>query len=155
VTTYSVYLGAEGWEHPEWAGVLYPDDLPEDWRLAYYATQFRCVFLPAGFWTLATAQDIAGWIEETPPEFRFLLEEAPLAEAERLDAQAIMGDRLAGFFRRADPALVWFGASTDLRALRLRIDSAGPGGGALFLLSQDADVVVMERVRTLLDLLGV
>jgi len=36
-------VGARGWEHAQWLETYYPDDLPEDWQLDYYANEFGCV----------------------------------------------------------------------------------------------------------------
>jgi hypothetical protein len=30
-------IGTAGWQRPAWADAFYPEDLPPDWRLAYYA----------------------------------------------------------------------------------------------------------------------
>ncbi len=153
-THYSVYLGTIGWEHPDWNGSFYPEDLPEDWRLAYYATQFRSVFVPAEYWARASDRELAVWVEETRPEFRFVLEEGEPGFGKAREITAVLGERLAGFFKREAPPLVWFDGGTDLKALKAGIEAAGQGEYPLFLMSRDADVVVMERVRTLLDLMG-
>jgi len=39
----SIRVGVFGWEHEHWIGTFYPDDLPEDWRLSYYANEFSVV----------------------------------------------------------------------------------------------------------------
>ena len=39
-------LRARDWEHPAWNQEFYPDDLPEDWRLSYYANEFPVVLVP-------------------------------------------------------------------------------------------------------------
>ncbi len=36
---------AVGWDHPAWQGSFYPDDLPADWRLTYYANEVPGVLL--------------------------------------------------------------------------------------------------------------
>lgn len=43
-------VGARGWQYAAWQAAFYPDGLPEDWRLAYYANEFRCVLLPSDYW---------------------------------------------------------------------------------------------------------
>lgn len=40
-------LGAEGYDHPGWAGSFYPEDLPREWWAGYYAALFPAVLLPA------------------------------------------------------------------------------------------------------------
>jgi len=70
----ALIVGARGWEHPGWQGSYYPDDLPEDWRLAYYANDFRGVLVPASFWTGDRPPDWHSLAEDTSDPFRFFLE---------------------------------------------------------------------------------
>lgn len=67
-------LAAAGWDHDRWQGVIYPDDLPSDWRLAYYANAFDAVLVPAAQWPAATGDELACWVADTPPAFRFYLD---------------------------------------------------------------------------------
>ncbi len=67
-------VGAYGWDHVDWQGVFYPDDLPEDWRLTYYANEFRSVYVPQSVWLHASMDDIEEWADGTPDEFYFFLE---------------------------------------------------------------------------------
>ncbi len=146
---YAVLLGAEGWLHPTWAGEFYPDDLPEDWRLAYYNTQFRAVYLPYPLWSGATAAEIRQWVEDTQPGFRFVLEPGP---ADVTDTVAsLLGDRLGRIATREDPHLLWFDAQTDLRRLKVAIDTAPK---PLYLFSRDAHLPTVRQVATLLELMG-
>jgi hypothetical protein len=48
-------IAAYGWDHAGWAGGYYPADLPEEWRLAYYANAFPAV--PA--WWLGAVEEAA------------------------------------------------------------------------------------------------
>lgn len=43
-------IGTLGWEHSEWQGGFYPDDLPEDWQLDYYANFSPLVVVPEAYW---------------------------------------------------------------------------------------------------------
>lgn len=149
-TDYAVLLGAEGWLHPTWAGDFYPDDLPEDWRLAFYNTQFRAVFLPHAVWSGATEAEIRQWVEDTHPGFRFVLEAGP-GDATDASAASLFGDRLGRIARREDQHLLWFDAQTDLRRLKAAIDAAPK---PLYLFSRDADLRALRQVATLLELMG-
>ncbi|MFP5411245.1 MAG: hypothetical protein ACLGG6_09725, partial [Gammaproteobacteria bacterium] len=57
-----VRVGAVGWEHPHWLGGFYPDDLPPDWMLSYYNTQFQAVYLPAIVWQAAADRTWNQWL---------------------------------------------------------------------------------------------
>ena len=44
-------MGAFGWDHEQWRWQYYPDDMPSDWRLAYYANDFESVLVPFNIWS--------------------------------------------------------------------------------------------------------
>lgn len=148
-----VYVGASDWLRPEWVGSFYPEDMPEEWRLTYYNTQFSCVWLPYPRWSAASMQDLHGWREDTHGAFRFVLERPldldPAARA-RLDALA---ERLGTCCAADDASLVWFDAQVDLKRLAARLQGR-MDAGPLYLLSRDGDLATLEQVQTLLGLLG-
>lgn len=97
-------VGTYGWEHPAWLDVYYPDDLPEDWRLGYYANEFGCVVVPSGIWGAASQATIEQWLEDVGEDFMFFLElpDHPEAIAPKL---AIFAGRCAGaLLYKAEPA---------------------------------------------------
>ncbi len=67
-----VVIGARGWLHPGWEGEYYPDDMPPEWRLDYYAHLFRSVLVPWEDWR--GIDDVTQWTEDVGDEFRFFLE---------------------------------------------------------------------------------
>jgi len=66
-----------GWD--PWSGDdrFYPDDLPPEWRLAYFANVCWAVAVPAEVWRAAGAAGARDWARGTPPRFRFYLEAEP------------------------------------------------------------------------------
>lgn len=72
-------IAARGWCHEGWRGGFYPDDLPEDWRLAYYGNEFRAVVVPAAHWETVDSVEVERWLEDTPERFGFYLEVVDLA----------------------------------------------------------------------------
>jgi hypothetical protein len=71
-------VAARGWWHEAWCGGYYPDDLPEDWRLAYYGNEFRAVVVPAAYWLTVDALEVERWAEDVHDNFTFYLEVADL-----------------------------------------------------------------------------
>ncbi len=140
-----VALGTIGWEQPKWSNNFYPADMPTDWHLTFYNTQFACVFLTEPLWRQADAPTRATWAADTHEEFMFLLEGA---RPDELPAE--LAGRVCGV-DRSDPALIWFDAATPLKALAARITQSDT---QRYLLSADGDLSQIERVRTLLELLG-
>lgn len=143
----SIRVGAVDWRRPAWDGAFYPADLPEDWRLGFYSSQFNCVYLPAAAWQGAGAAELARWRDDAHSRFVFLLEAVPgqAVPAELADkARAVAAD---------DPRIVWFDRGSDLKPLADRLRS-GSEAAELFLVSRDGDLGQLERVGTLLELMG-
>lgn len=67
-------IGARGWNHPAWVDQYYPNDLPEEWRLAYYANEFRSVSIPSNEWLFSDQEKIVQWSNDIHEDFRFILE---------------------------------------------------------------------------------
>ena len=92
---FQLSIGARGWLHPAWQqglrGGFYPEDLPPEWRLDYYANEFRQVLVPADDWQQADSDAIELWSEAVDPEFRFYIE---LPDALDRDATSLLPDKL-------------------------------------------------------------
>ena len=70
--TPSILLLSRGWNHDGWANEFYPDDLPQDWRLSYYANEFQAVLVSESDWL--NGDDYEEWLEDVHEEFRFYIE---------------------------------------------------------------------------------
>ena len=139
-------LGAAGWLHPEWEEGFYPEDMPPEWRLAFYNTQFNCVFLSRTDWRQVATGEWEAWREDTGETFLFLLEGGD----DEIVPEAIAGRALC--LSADDARIIWFDGQSDLRHLSEELSQ--PGRRQCFLISRDGDLNQMERVRTLLGLLG-
>lgn len=97
-------VGAYGWQHAAWQAAYYPDDMPEEWRLAYYANEFGCVVLPAEQWQAADQETIEQWLSEMAEDFLLFLE-LP-AQAGNLSAHIkLFAGRCAGaILQEGEPA---------------------------------------------------
>ncbi|WP_303901873.1 hypothetical protein [Thiohalomonas denitrificans] len=111
-------IGAYGWDHDRWQGRFYPDDLPGDWRLGYYAGEFSAVVVPVPDWLGLTRERADEWRDDTGEDFRFYLE-LPSEEAASIDPgrllalAALVGERLGGFVADSGcepPPRIAFGA---------------------------------------------
>lgn len=81
---------------PAWEA-FYPEDLPEDWRLAYYGNYWKDLLIPAHEWEDFSLD--SNWIAELPDALRLYFEvpeglTAPGDTCARLAAS--LGPRLAG-----------------------------------------------------------
>ena len=62
-------VGCSGWHYRDWAGRIYPKDLPKDQWLAAYARQFDTVELNNSFYRLPEADQFDRWRREVPRGF--------------------------------------------------------------------------------------
>ncbi len=91
----SIVVGACGWDHSLWQDNFYPEDLPKDWRLTYYANEFAAVLVPQEKWRAADV-DYEQWAEDVPEDFRFYFVTDDL-DADDLKIKKEMGNTFAGF----------------------------------------------------------
>lgn len=63
-----------GWDPHPGGPPWYPDDLPPEWRLGFFAHAFWGVLVPSRQWRGADAATAAAWAADTPARFRFYLE---------------------------------------------------------------------------------
>jgi uncharacterized protein YecE (DUF72 family) len=66
-------VGCSGWQYRDWRGVLYPAGLPQRRWLERYAECFDTVEVNSTFYRLASRDAVAGWVDQTPPDFCFAL----------------------------------------------------------------------------------
>lgn len=90
-------VGTVGWDYSDWVGEFYDPDLPEEWFLAYYATQLRSVLVPASY-LLRPNQDFSHWIDDCDDAFRFVFEVA--VELTGIESPSAVTTRVAGIVAR-------------------------------------------------------
>ncbi|WP_296753726.1 DUF72 domain-containing protein [Thiobacillus sp.] len=144
-----VLVGAVGWLHPAWEGAFYPDDLPAEWRLSYYNTQFEAVYLPASLWQDASPETWAAWLADTLEGFHFVLEPGDAAVVPPVSPQVVL----------ATPAwqaehVWWLDETPDLRRLGQRIAQQAATGEPLYVLSRSGDLALMKQAVTLARVMG-
>lgn len=155
VADYTVLVGAEGWKHLHWQHIFYPEGLPEEWQLSFYNTQFRCVYLPKSLWMGCSITDAEIWLADTQANFRFILE-PPDSATQHIPAflHALAERALLDDAGPDEVELLWFPPAPDLRALGHRIQEAVAQGRRLYLLNREAHLASLERVRSLVEVMG-
>jgi uncharacterized protein YecE (DUF72 family) len=91
--------GTSGYSYKEWLGHFYPEKLPANAMLRYYAERFSTVEINNTFYRMPAEAMLAQWLQEIPANFAFTLK-APrrITHDQRLkDAEA----NVAEFVRRA------------------------------------------------------
>ncbi|MGA8940456.1 MAG: DUF72 domain-containing protein [Acidobacteriaceae bacterium] len=70
-STGNLFVGTSGWAYPTWKPGFYPKDVPSRAFLQFYASQLTSVEVNYTFRTLPSAAQLQGWLDATPPGFRF------------------------------------------------------------------------------------
>jgi hypothetical protein len=109
-------VGARGWEHAQWLEAYYPDDLPEDWRLDYYANEFGCVVLPPEVWMTSDEKVIEQWLEDVEDDFLFYLE-LPAQPGELTASLSVFAGRCAGAILHEGNSADWQDVLGDIPVL--------------------------------------
>lgn len=86
-----------GWHPASERSDSYPEDLPSQWRLAYFANEYWGVLVPADRWSRLGTDEARDWVADTPSRFRFYLDLDGRDPAGTLShVCASLGDRLGG-----------------------------------------------------------
>src|SRR5581483_5464625 len=131
-------VGTSGFSYKEWLGKFYPEKLPGDQMLAFYAKHFETVEINNTFYRMPAETMLSRWAAEAPAGFEFTLKaprrithEKRLREAEGDVAEfcrraATLGERLGMLLFQTPPFL-----KKDLARLRDFLALLGqPGRGA-------------------------
>lgn len=144
---YGLRLGARGWQHADWQQSFYPEDLPEDWQLGYYANEFSAVLVPRSYWLPETGFDIEEWLDHVSGHFRFYLE-WPLAAVDSpgcslfLEQCQALGSLLGGIIMpeglvlEASLPVFYQSAANDLQQLLWTPEQQGMSGIAFLSLAK-------------------
>jgi uncharacterized protein YecE (DUF72 family) len=68
-----IRIGTSGWHYAHWHGPFYPEDLPRERELAYYAERFGSVEVNNSFYQLPADTSVRTWLDTVGPDFRFAL----------------------------------------------------------------------------------
>jgi len=149
----AVRIAPIGWDHPAWVGNFYPDDLPPEWRLAFFCNEFDTVVVPRG---LGDPAVVAGWLAECGARTRFYLE-GDGTQPQAREVARRLGDRFGGFLVADDPAVArWREGQGDLRALRAEIERLAAWPETLLVIEGDPPTIATLRAaRAIIELLGI
>jgi len=105
---YRILIGTAGWQHPEWGNeAFYPEDLPKDWYLSFYANEFPVVLIPESRWAGVSEvkQITAEIIEQATEGFKCIFELDLIAQNNiqaRLQSLSRIEDFLGGLLLRVN-----------------------------------------------------
>jgi uncharacterized protein YecE (DUF72 family) len=68
-----ILVGTSGWSYKEWKGSFYPEKLPAEEMLRFYASHFPTVEVNNSFYRIPSEKVLTGWAGQVPEGFRFVL----------------------------------------------------------------------------------
>src|SRR5882672_2153336 len=68
-----VLPGTSGFSYKEWKGTFYPENLPAEGMLAFYASRFSTVEINATFYRMPNEKQLLAWAGQVPDTFTFVL----------------------------------------------------------------------------------
>lgn len=156
---HRLIVGARGWNHDGWNGTFYPEDLPQDWRLSYYANEFTGVLVPEPVWRAADPSIIGGWLGDVADGFLFYLEQHdPRASSQiSFSHRKLFGSHWGGI--PVSSKAVWSGEEEwNLRRLRERFNALrkhprGVTTPGFFISGNPPEIDHMREARLLADML--
>lgn len=69
----NILVGTSGWSYKEWKGSFYPEKLPAEGMLRFYASHFPTVEVNNSFYRIPSERVLANWAGQVPEGFRFVL----------------------------------------------------------------------------------
>lgn len=133
------WIGTSGYNYPEWKGRFYPERLSASKMLGFYASRFRTVEVNYTFYRMPTEKVLAGWVADTPDNFRFTLKAPKRITHERrlrdtaelverfCDLAATLGPRLGVLLFQLPPNF-----KCDLACFDTFLEELPPGARAAF-----------------------
>ncbi|HED34387.1 MAG TPA: hypothetical protein ENJ08_09265 [Gammaproteobacteria bacterium] len=161
----TIRLGACGWNYPHWQAGFYPDDLPQDWRLSYYANEFSAVLLPEKQWR-TDAVEPGEWAYDVTDNFRFYLQcdefLDPLEQSKGIEwfgekyggMVCVSGGQINDGVDKATGVAVINMQSKDMRGWREWLAQHAASLQAIFLRGDKLSYQQLSDFKILLELLG-
>lgn len=157
----------------DWIEQFYPEDLPEDWRLDYYANEYRNLFVPTGIHArteLELGEEFPAF-ERIVQQWTSVQQRVPLCGSGCVETwvavedasnkpegvlAAIPLEQHSVYYARDERESIYLLESNgDLRQLRADFELiAASNNEQSSLVFLDASPAVLEQAKTLLTLLG-
>jgi uncharacterized protein YecE (DUF72 family) len=112
MNTSKLWAGASGYAFKEWKGSFYPEKIPPEAMLAWYAERLPAVEINNTFYQMPKVAVLAHWVEATPESFRFAIKasrrithDARLKADQAADSTAYLYKNLATLGAKRGPVL--------------------------------------------------
>ncbi len=157
-----ILAGTSGYSYKGWQGTFYPEKLPQDEWLSYYAGKLPTVEINNTFYRMPREHVVEAWRDAVPARFRFVikasrrithmsrLKDADESTGYLLKRTAVLGDKLGAVLFQLPPYL-----KADTERLSRFQDLLPDGYPAAFefrhesWLDADVEKLLSERQHTL------
>ncbi len=156
----SIKVGSYGWEFASFLQSFYPQDLPQEWRLSFYANEFNSILIPAELWC-DSSLDIEEWLD-VPDDFSFYLQQADAHCDERLHSVTqLLGSKLKGSVNLCSETIcienrvaIIESQQQSIREWRYWLEQNADDLDAIFLKDGDLSYQQLNDFKSLLELMG-
>ncbi len=88
--THMIYVGTSGFQYDDWVGTYYPEGLPKENWLQFFAEEFNALEVNFTYYRMPTARGLAGMARKVPDNFRFTVKATQeMTHAREQDAQVL------------------------------------------------------------------
>jgi uncharacterized protein YecE (DUF72 family) len=105
--------GTSGYSYPQWRGRFYPDALPDDEMLGFYAGKLPTVEINSTFYRMPKREVLETWASRVPASFVFVIKasqrishKGKLAPPEAFDSMQYLWKQLASLGDKLGPVLI-------------------------------------------------
>jgi uncharacterized protein YecE (DUF72 family) len=105
--------GTSGYAYPQWRGRFYPDELPDDEMLSFYAAKLPSVEINNTFYRMPKTTVLETWASKVPASFVFVIKasqrishKGKLAPPEAYDSMQYLWKQLASLGDKLGPLLI-------------------------------------------------
>jgi len=149
----AIRVGACGWGHEHWLDTFYPDDLPEDWRLNYYANEFSTVLVEEEKWR-SNLGKLDEWADAVSEGFLFYLKSTLDKPPELIQIKQQLGSHFAGIVGEASSSVMIELSSKSLREWREWLEQNAAQLDAIFLLDENLSAKQLSDFKSLVEMLN-
>ena len=107
----NLQIGTFGWRFDAWRGGFYPEDMPEEWMLDYYANNYHVVLVPESEWLNWDDDQIVECLESVEEGFGFYFEVIEICSQIKQDQLAKIYD----VFSECASGIVVFSEASDIQ----------------------------------------
>jgi uncharacterized protein YecE (DUF72 family) len=101
----TVLIGTSGFSYKDWVGPVYPEDLPKQEWLSFYASEFKTCELNFSYYRIPDARTLASMAAKVGEGFQFAIKAYKGITHEREEAQATLASQMEQFTQALAPLI--------------------------------------------------